>query len=297
MTSQPRKYHKNGPFSRLPLVWLICCLAGGGWLMLGGLKPAVESHYAPAVALTADDKPTYITKNIEDIQVGDWVLAKDPDDAGPPTPHRVIGLPRNWTEHVVHIQVKGQGDLQATRTHPFWVAGRGWLQAKDLRVGDRLQDDGSQLLAVTKVRIEDRVADTFNLTVDGVHTYYVLAGDQPVLVHNAVQPFQFGNYNDLVAQSEPGDGLVIHHYPQGQPASEIIPGYEYDSELAVAVPTDEHLALNGTNFTANQFTGTTQQLIDEAYANMQGTSISNSQLNALDAEARARYLPPNSPCP
>ncbi|MEU4246905.1 hypothetical protein AB0F15_05785 [Amycolatopsis sp. NPDC026612] len=27
---------------------------------------------------------------------------------------------------------------------------------------------------------------TYNLTVEGVHTYYVLAGDTPVLVHNTV---------------------------------------------------------------------------------------------------------------
>jgi Pretoxin HINT domain len=189
MTSQPRKYHKNGPFSRLPLVWLICCVAGGGWLMLGGLKPAVESHYARAVALTADDKPTYITKNIEDIQVGDWVLAKDPDDAGPPTPHRVIGLPRNWTEHVVHIQVKGQGDLQATRMHPFWVIGKGWTKAKDLQKEDELVDGSGAAVSVTKAWVQNRTTDTFNLTIDGVHTYYVLAGDSPVLVHNG-----YGSY-------------------------------------------------------------------------------------------------------
>jgi hypothetical protein len=48
----------------------------------------------------------------------------------------------------------------------------------------------------------------------------------------------------------------------------------------------------GTNYKSGEFNGSMQQLIDEAYANMQKyTNIPDSQLNALDSAARQRYLP------
>jgi hypothetical protein len=34
------------------------------------------------------------------------------------------------------------------------------------------------------MRTWKQVRTVYNLTVDGVHTYYVVAGDAPVLVHN-----------------------------------------------------------------------------------------------------------------
>jgi hypothetical protein len=84
----------------------------------------------------------------------------------------------------VHISVQGGGELQATCSHPFWVEGKGWIYAKDLKPMDELTDEQHRLVLVSNVRVEDQIADTFNLTVEGVHTYYVLAGESPVLVHN-----------------------------------------------------------------------------------------------------------------
>jgi hypothetical protein len=155
------------------LIWLFGCLAAAGYCFT---RPTDATTTAP---------PKQITKAIEDIKVGDWVMAKDPDDSGPPTPHRVIGLPRNWTEHVVHIEVRGGAELQSTRAHPFWNDERGWTNASDLHPGDHLLDDKGGRVVVDGVRVEDRTCDTYNLTVEGVHTFYVVAGEIPVLVHNS----------------------------------------------------------------------------------------------------------------
>src|SRR5450432_3228229 len=106
------------------LLWLVCCLTGAGLL------------WEKALSLEAPHSVQQHVKRIEDVKVGDYVLAKDPADSGPPTPHRVVALPRNWTEHVVHMRVQGGGELQATRMHPFWVDGNGWTNAKDLKFGD-----------------------------------------------------------------------------------------------------------------------------------------------------------------
>jgi hypothetical protein len=174
---------QNEGFSTIGFMLMIVILALAGLCCMEG-----SSLEAPAVARRSSQVSTASsqTKKIEDIKVGDWVLAKDPGDLGPPTPHRVVALPRNWTEHIVHVRVQGGGELQATRMHPFWVEGRGWTEAKTLRRGDGLRDDKGCLVAVTAIEVEDKTTDTFNLTVEGVHTYYALAGDIPVLVHNLI---------------------------------------------------------------------------------------------------------------
>ncbi|MFB8419989.1 polymorphic toxin-type HINT domain-containing protein [Streptomyces albidoflavus] len=74
----------------------------------------------------------------------------------------------------------------ATDNHPFWVPELNeWLDATDLDKGDWLQTSAGtrvQITAVERTTVLD--ATVHNLTVAGVHTYYVVAGDAPVLVHN-----------------------------------------------------------------------------------------------------------------
>jgi len=85
------------------------------------------------------------------------------------------------------------------------------------------------------------VAPVFNPTVDDIHTYYVLAGNAPVLVHNdPINPYEVGTYDDLKARSLPNDGLDIHHLPQKHPAGQVIPGYDAKTGPSIAVPQNEH---------------------------------------------------------
>jgi RHS repeat-associated protein len=175
---------KLSGFSSLGAIWLIICMALGGWVIAKAAPSRGVSAQDTRLSATQDTSQ-FVTKNIEDIRVGDYVLAKEPTEQGPPTPHRVIGLPRNWTEHLVHVTVSGGSELQATREHPFWVRQKGWVYAKYLKPGDNLEDASGHAVVVEAVKIENRIADTYNLTVEDVHTFYILAGDESVLVHNA----------------------------------------------------------------------------------------------------------------
>ncbi|MGW3184977.1 polymorphic toxin-type HINT domain-containing protein [Kitasatospora sp. NPDC001119] len=72
-----------------------------------------------------------------------------------------------------------------TAHHPFWNAvAQRWEDARDLKAGEQLRKpDGSPAVLTGVVR---RAAEgrTYDLTVANLHTYYVLAGVTPVLVHN-----------------------------------------------------------------------------------------------------------------
>ncbi|MEX2980314.1 LamG-like jellyroll fold domain-containing protein [Streptomyces sp. C36] len=74
--------------------------------------------------------------------------------------------------------------ITTTYHHPFYDQTQSsFVEAKDLHEGDLLEtEDGN--VEVKAVRLYHADAVTYDLTVDGLHTYYVLAGATPVLVHN-----------------------------------------------------------------------------------------------------------------
>ncbi|MFD3682358.1 polymorphic toxin-type HINT domain-containing protein [Streptomyces sp. NPDC058613] len=76
--------------------------------------------------------------------------------------------------------------ITATDGHPFWVAELArWVDATDLEPGQWLQtDDGTRVQVAAVKRWESPQTTVYNLTVTDLHTYYVLAGATPVLVHN-----------------------------------------------------------------------------------------------------------------
>jgi hypothetical protein len=54
----------------------------------------------------------------------------------------------------------------------------------DLRPGQTLRTSSGATVTVLRVHRFHQLHSAYNLTVDSLHTYYVLAGATPVLVHN-----------------------------------------------------------------------------------------------------------------
>src|SRR5262249_39784072 len=134
------------------------------------------------------------TKAIEKVALGDEVLAKDPTTGEQPQPHRVIETLRSRTERLIHVAIDTDGDgrpdgeIQTTGQHPFWTLNRGWVAAKHLASSDLLIDSVDAPVLVVSVKSVPAARATYNLSVDGVHTFYALAGETPILVHNATVP-------------------------------------------------------------------------------------------------------------
>jgi hypothetical protein len=74
----------------------------------------------------------------------------------------------------------GNDKIRVTRGHPFWVSGKGWQMAKELKVGQLLHTaKGSAMLESAK---EDGEAICYNLVVAGNNDYFV--GNSHLLVHD-----------------------------------------------------------------------------------------------------------------
>ncbi len=153
-------------------------------------RAASCNSFAPATAVVMADGTT---KKIEDVKVGDMVPATDPTTGK--TEKRavtdlIIGI---GEKHMVELTVDTDGDkgdetatITATDGHPFWAPDLGeWVTAVELRAGSMLQTGAGtyvQVEAVRKWTAQDQ--RVHNLTVDGLHTYYVGAASQSILVHN-----------------------------------------------------------------------------------------------------------------
>ncbi|WP_123457726.1 Hint domain-containing protein [Streptomyces sp. PanSC19] len=129
------------------------------------------------------------TRAIEDIRIGDRVAASDPQvqlpTARPVTNTFTTEGDKDFTLLTVATE-QGPATVTATDNHPFWLADdQRWKNAGDLRVGDELRTPNGASVVVTEVRDQQGQRRTFDLTVSRVHTYYVIAGHTPVLVHNA----------------------------------------------------------------------------------------------------------------
>ena len=74
---------------------------------------------------------------IEEIKPDQLVWAEDPE-TGERALKRVVCLFRNEKYELVHLQVNGE-TITTTVGHPFFVQGKGWVAAKELVVGDKLE--------------------------------------------------------------------------------------------------------------------------------------------------------------
>ncbi|XKK63477.1 Hint domain-containing protein [Streptomyces sp. ARC32] len=149
------------------------------------LSKGCKCFLAGTDVLMADGK----TKDIEDVQLGDKVLATDPE-TGETTARQVTRLiVTDDDKHFNELSIAtedGVEELTATHEHPFWSPSeRDWVPAGKLKPGMTLRTDDGDTVIVTGNRSFAMKARTYNLTVDGLHTYYVLAGQTPVLVHNS----------------------------------------------------------------------------------------------------------------
>lgn len=167
----------------------------------------------------------------------------------------------NYDSDLVDVTVKGAdgkpATLHTTSKHPFWDdTTHTWVPAAKLHIGDALNTDKNTRVTVLAVHPTPGAANRWNLTVAQLHTYYVLAGATPILVHNTCgghadlyhatnsagaasirtngvdpsfspRPMDFGNgfYTtrsnaqaaDWAARRFSGDGVVLHfRVPTGQ---------------------------------------------------------------------------------
>ncbi|HWH01219.1 MAG TPA: polymorphic toxin-type HINT domain-containing protein [Pilimelia sp.] len=147
-----------------------------------GRRGCGNSFVAGTPVLLADGS----AKAIEMLQEGEFVLATDPSTGTTEAKAIIATIVGEGVKDLVEITVEGSGgSVVATGNHPFWVADlERWVDAADLRPGQWLRTSAGTWVQVKALKKWSEHAQVFNLTIADIHTYYVLAGNTSVLVHN-----------------------------------------------------------------------------------------------------------------
>jgi RHS repeat-associated protein len=103
-------------------------------------------------------------KNIEDIQVGDLVLADDPTTPGEIEYKPVLNTFIKNTTSLIDIYIDSE-HIAATDEHPFWVPDVGWVAAKDLTAGMYLQTRTEAWLDIDQVERHIEATKVYNLAL------------------------------------------------------------------------------------------------------------------------------------
>lgn len=132
-------------------------------------------------------------QNIEDIDVGDYVWAANPE-TGELSLKCVLRLFRNYSSELCHIYILNE-EYICTPEHPFYSVKDGWLKACELQSGDSILLLSGETAIVEHIYTEhlhEPVA-TYNFEVSDFHTYFI--GEAGILVHNACGAYKI-DYDD-----------------------------------------------------------------------------------------------------
>jgi len=177
-----------------------------------------HSFTAPTPVLMGDGS----SKPISQIKVGDIISNADPA-SHTEQKHRVDAVIVTHTDHdfadVTVATPNGDQTIHTTNHHPFYEVDKSsFVEAVDLKAGDKLKTPDGTTVAVVAVRLFHASQTTYDLTIDGLHTYYVEAGDTPVLVHNCGGYYD-GHDPSCTCEGQPGNPVTLQPAPAPQSAS------------------------------------------------------------------------------
>ncbi|MEU6070210.1 polymorphic toxin-type HINT domain-containing protein [Streptomyces sp. NPDC047082] len=162
-----------------------------------GIRPCSFDPKTPVLMASRKTKP------IGKIKPGDRVESADPKTGKHRGPRKVTARLVHHDNDLVDITIRGtdgqEATLHTTSRHPFWDDTlHAWIPAGKLKPGHALNTATNHHVRIDTVIARPGAADMYNLTVQQLHTYYVLAGATPVLVHNTCgegkvwEPFREG---------------------------------------------------------------------------------------------------------
>ena len=162
---------------------------GNPWLVALRIMQMMTLFYGLAAQCFTGDTLVETSEGlvaIEDIEVGDYVLAED-TVTGEQCYKEVLKVHVTQTTKLVHVTTTDDDSdttINTTDNHPFYVEGKGWVPAIELEAGDILRTADGSVEVVKEVSIEylDEAVLIYNLEIEGYHTYHV--SDESVLVHN-----------------------------------------------------------------------------------------------------------------
>lgn len=190
----------------------------------GGMSSAMKCFIAGTVIVTETG-----FARIEDVKPGDIVLSTNTDTMETGC-KKVLEKYVRKTRELIHIIVGGK-EIVSTPDHPYYVEGRGFVNACQLCIGSPLLDADGKILEVEQIYKEqlgkNEEVKVYNFQVEDWHTYHV--GEMEVLVHNAEYETSYGK-SSLIELKNTDNFMdsTIEHIFEGNVRRGKAGGYHYE---------------------------------------------------------------------
>lgn len=124
-------------------------------------------------------------KPIESVEVGDLLLAKS--DVTHDIDWKAVEKIYRYDQRRLYEITTQDHDgtlrhLVVTDDHPFFIDGRGWVETRDILLGEAVQTIDEELVNVVEIRDLGTRSKTYNFEIADYHSYFVT--DQGLWVHN-----------------------------------------------------------------------------------------------------------------
>ena len=151
---------------------------------------------------------------------------------------------RDFTDTTIRSPDGTTSTITSTQHHRFYdVTRHAWIDAADLHRGDLLREPDGTWVTVVSVRNYHTHTTTYNLTVQTLHTYYTLAGNTPILVHNCGPALGSGRAYSIAYETEipsnlyPGRSRGAHFQAANRSLLEAMDNdSEFDQAMNVLIP-------------------------------------------------------------
>ena len=121
-------------------------------------------------------------KSIEKIKPGEFVYAMNEENNSYEL-KEVLHKFESFASEIYEIKVADHL-IRTTARHEFYIIDKGWVRAKDLKVGDKISSKDESDTTITKIEIKPQKEKTsvYNMEVEGHHNYLIT--EDNLLVHN-----------------------------------------------------------------------------------------------------------------
>jgi len=184
-------------------------------------------------------------KPIEEVKVGEKIKSFN-ERTGQTSYEPVMELMQHdGTFQLLNVTLDSGESLEATAGHPFYIQGKGWNVAANLKVGEALRLHNGITLVVKTVTISTRVGRVYNLAVAQNANYFV--GMDGVLVHNCKTPKLKGIHAKETLTS--GSNKYSYDYWSKQSTDDIVKSLKSGQEEALRVKPDGRIWNGNTRTT------------------------------------------------
>jgi Pretoxin HINT domain len=177
------------------LLTLIFGSAAPAWAGPAG-PGSQEAGQRPEV-ISSSSLHLFVNKSLKQVGLvevsSENVLADNPDNHGGVRSCKVEAVIDGNSYEFFEIGLDTNGDgladgnsVKSTPLHPFFTR-RGWIYARDLKIGDEIKTDKGLYYPVRKHDKLTGYSSCYNLSVANEHCYYVKVASEAVLVHNAMR--------------------------------------------------------------------------------------------------------------